>query len=352
MMDMEKTIEQVKKLYNHRFRSIDKRVKSVLDQSKDELNLELSSLDLHDVKSLTNTILDIECSQVHKELEDLIAQKEAIESKLNKKRDDLQQIKYEVFDAIESKMDPNDTNTLAKLHQVKLQSIDIFDILSETVESAIITALERSRDSEASEDIEEVVKEITYEAIKEGSLSTIRTRKILSTILSSAIEISEATPNSASIILKPTLKGMRSGLYHSIERFKARIAYMPLEAKHILIEDYDNIMEDLNQTDTLFVQVVQTQANEASDEIRKLIVELNQKMHLDLEELVTISKETAGVIRTKVSNFTKNAVKKADSALKSEKAKEAKAMGIQAWGVAKEALGSAIKSAKNVIDKK
>lgn len=351
-MDMDKTINEIKKLYNHRFRSIDKRVTSVLQEGEESLKLNLSKLDLHEMKSLSNTILDIECEKIHKELEDLLKQKEEIEANLHKKRQDLQQIKYEVFDAIESTMDKKDSNTLAKLHQIKLQSIDIFDILSETVESAIITTLERSRDSEASEDIEEIIKEITYEAIKEGSLSTIRTRKILSTILSSAIEISEASPNNAQMILKPTLKGMRSGLLHSIERFKARIAYMPLEAKHILIEDYDNIMEDLNQTDTLFVQVVQTQANESTEEIRKLLVELNQKMHLDLEELVTISKETANVIKTKVSNFTKTAVKKADTALKSEKAKEAKAMGIQAWGIAKEALGSALKSAKNAMDKK
>lgn len=351
-MDLETIVDKIKKLYDNNYHSIGKRVSYAIDESQNTLNYDLDKLNLHEIKAVSSTILDIECEQIHKELEDLIAQKEAIESKLHKKREDLQHIKYEVFNAIEATMNQEDSNTLAKLHQVKLQSIDIFDILSETVESAIITALERSKDSEASEDIEEIIKEITYQAIKEGSLSTIRTRKILSTILSSAIEIAEASPNRASIILKPTLKGMRSGLYHSIERFKARIAYMPLEAKHILIEDYDNIMEDLNQTDTLFIQVVQTQANEASEEIRKLLVELNQKMHLDLEELVTISKETATVIRTKVSNFTKNAVLKADNALKSEKAKEARAMGIQAWGVAKEALGSAIKSAKNAIDKK
>ena len=65
------------------------------------------------------------------------------------------------------------------------------------------------------------------------------------------------------------------------------------------------------------MQVVQIQANESSPEIRRLLVELNQQMHLDLEELVVISKETANVIKNKVSNFTKNAVKKADTALHS-----------------------------------
>jgi hypothetical protein len=38
--------------------------------------------------------------------------------------------------------------------------------------------------------------------------------------------------------------------------------------------------------------------------------------------------------------------------LKSHKAKEAKRMGIQAWGVAKSALENAIKTAKSAIDKK
>mgnify|MGYP006921600298 CR=1 FL=1 len=351
-MDLDKIITDIKKLYNHRYRSIDKRVTHAIDETQNTLHVDLTALNLHEMKALSNTVLDLECEKVHDELEELISQKEAIESKLHKKRQDLQNIKYAVFEAIESKIDPTDADTLSKLHQVKLQSIDIFDILSQTVESAVITSIERSKDSEASENIQEVIKEITYQAIKEGSLSTIRTRKILATILSSVIDIAEASPNNALNILSPTLKGMRSGLLHSIERFKRRVAYMPLEAKHILIEDYDNIMEDLNQTDTLFMQVIQTQANESSPQIRQILVELNQKMHLDLEELVVISKETAGVIREKVSNFTKTAVEKADTALKSNKAKEAKQMGIQAWGIAKEALGNALKSAKNAMEKK
>lgn len=351
-MDLEKIVNKINKLYNNSYHSIDKRVSYAIDESRNILSYDLKELNLHHLKTLSNTILDIESKKVHDELESLISQKEAIESKLYKKREELQSIKYSVFDAIESEIDQEDTHTLSKLHQVKLQSIDIFDILGETVESAIITSLERSKDSESSENIQEVIREITYQAIKEGSISTIRTRKILSTILSSAIEVAEASPNNAFNILSPTLKGMRSGLLHSIERFKKRVAYMPLEAKHILIEDYDNIMEDLNQTDTLFMQVIQTQANEASSSIRKLLVELNQNMHLDLEELVDISKETAGVIREKVSTLTRSAVKSADKALKSDKAKEARQMGIQAWGVAKEALSNAIKNAKGVMDKK
>lgn len=157
--------------------------------------------------------------------------------------------------------------------------------------------------------IEEIIRELTFETIKEGTLNTIRVRKILSTILHSSIDIAEASPNQSEDILDATLKGMRAGLYESIDRFKKRLVFMPLEAKHILIEDYDTIMEDLNQTDTLFLQVVQTQANESSSSIRKILIDLNKKMHYDLQELIHISKETAEVMKDRFSEFAKKPLK-------------------------------------------
>lgn len=315
-------------------------------------NIQLQELNLHEMRDLTTDIIDKRTKTLRDELQELLVQKELLEKSLEKKSAELQEAKYAIFNDIESVIDKDDAQTLSKLHQIKLQSIDLFDILSETVEGAIITAIEKSKDSEAKESIQEVIKELTYQTIKEGTLNTIRVRKILSTILHSSIEIAEATPNTSEDILEATLKGMRSGLLESIDRFKKRLAYMPLEAKHILIEDYDTIMEDLHQTDTLFLQVVQTQANESDPTIRKILLDLNKKMHYDLEELIYISKETAQVMKERFSALAKTAVKKADTALKSQRAKEAKRMGIQAWGVAKTALGSAIKSAKGVIEPK
>ncbi len=321
--------------------------------SLEELHtIEFEKLNLHEMRDITAQIIDNKTKSLRDELQELLLQKELIEKNLEKKSTELQEAKYAIFNDIESLIDKDDVQTLSKLHQIKLQSIDLFDLLSETVEGAIITALEKSKDSEAKESIQEVIKELTYQTIKEGTLNTIRVRKILSTILHSSIEIAEATPNTSEDILEATLKGMRSGLLESIDRFKKRLAYMPLEAKHILIEDYDTIMEDLNQTDTLFLQVVQTQANESSSTIRKILLEINKKMHFDLEELIYISKETAQVMKERFSALAKTAVKKADTALKSETAKEAKRMGIQAWGVAKTALNGAIKSAKNALEQK
>ena len=60
----------------------------------------------------------------------------------------------------------------------------------------------------------------------------------------------------------------------------------------------------------------------------------------------------AEVRKERFSTFARTAVKKADNAMKSQTAQEAKRMGRQALGVARVALGSAIKSAKDAMDKK
>ncbi|WP_415397049.1 DUF6781 family protein [Sulfurimonas sp. CS5] len=350
-MDLDKLTGDLNDSYNHRFKSVDKRVAHAMNHISDELNVKVNELNLHELKSIATTILDIETKTLKSDVESLLAQKEMIERSLEKKSEELQESKYNVFNAIEVQL-KDQQSALSKLHQVKLESIDLYDFLSEMVESAIITALEKDKDGDIRESTEEVIKDITFEAIKEGSLNTIRIRKILSTILYSAVDIAEATPTKADDILNATLRGMRSGLVRSIDRFKKRLSHMPVEAKHILIEDYDTIMEDLNQTDTLFSQVVQTQASENTQEIRKLLLDINKDMHYDLEELVHISKETADIMRDRFSSFAKEAVRKADTALKSEAAQEAKRMGKQAWGVAKTALGSAIKTAKDAIENK
>ncbi len=339
--------EKLQKFYSRRYKTIQKRVAHALESAQ----LDIKHLSLEEVRTVADTLIEKETQDLSKELEELIAQKDALERKIEKKSDELQEIKYEIFNAIEEEFKDAE-QTLIALHQVKLQSIDLYNILSEMVESAIIAALEKDTDGNIIEPTREVIKEITYEAIKEGPLNTVRVRKILSTILATAIEVAEATPNRADQILHATLKGMRGGLFAAIERFKKRLAFMPVEAKHILIEDYDTIIEDLNQTDTLFSQVIITQATESSSTLRKILLDINKEMKYDLDELVHLSKETAEVMREKFSSLAKLAVKKADSALQSPKAKEAKRMGIQAFSVAKEALENALKSAKDAIDKK
>ncbi len=309
-MELEKLQRDLKKSYNRNLSSVDERVEDIVKHLVDEWSITAEEISLNEMRALATSILEIETKSLHDEVESLLAQKEQIERQLDRKSEVLQELKYTVFNAMEKQVNPEDLNTLAKLHQIKLQSIDLFDILSEMVESAIITALEKDTDGDIKETTQEIIKELTFEAIKEGSLNTIRIRKILSTILQSAIDVSEASPNRATQILNSTLRGMRSGLVGSIDRFKKRLAFIPLEAKHILIEDYDTIMEDLNQTDVLFSQVIQTQAAGCSPAVEKLLLEINDNMKYDLEELIYISKETAELMRDRFSTIAKKRLKK------------------------------------------
>ena len=349
-MNLDQLENDLKASYSDSLETTQLRVQKCINDLSNIQTTQINDMNLQEIKTLSDTILDIETQSQYDALAKLQEQKEQLERTIEKQAEALQEAKYGVFNALENEF-ASSPNALSKLHQAKLQSIDLFNILSDMVESVIISALEKDRDGNINETTSEALKEITFEAIKEGSLNTIRIRKILSTILHASIEIAEATPNRAKDILSSTLHGMRSGLMKAIDRFQQRIAFMPVEAKHILIEEYDTISEDLNQTDTLFSQVIITQASQSSQSTRVILLDVNSSMRSDLEELVKLSKETAEVMKSKFSTFAKKAATTAEEALKSPKAQEAKRMGIQALDVAKTALGSAIKSAKDTIKK-
>lgn len=347
-MDLEKFERDVKSSYKERAdKELGTKVSGLLEHVNSEWAIPPEKLTLHELKMLCDTVLDAETKPLHDEVEELLLQKERIERQLERKSDELQQAKYLVFNAIESSLSSNSPQILSKLHQVKLQSIDLFDMLGEMVESAIITTLERGHNIE--ETIAEITKDITSETLSEGSLSTIRIRKIITTILQSAIGVAEATPNSAEELLRGTLKGIRAGLIRSIDRFKQQLLYMPEETKALVLQDYASI-DELHNTELIFTQTIQTLAQQSDKTTRSLLTKVSKDIHLDMEELIHISKETVEVMRERFSHLAKGAVQRGSKALKSETAKEAKRMGVQAWGATKAAFDSALKNAKDVME--
>ena len=153
-MDLEKLTTKIEESYNRRFKSLEKRVSTSIE-SIDDVN----ELELAEIKTVATTILNLETQSLQSDVEKLLSKKEAIERSLEKKQSELQESKYAVFNALEDKLSSSES-ALSKLHQVKLQSIDLYDILSEMVESAIITTLEKYQDGDIKETTIEVVKEI------------------------------------------------------------------------------------------------------------------------------------------------------------------------------------------------
>ncbi|MCJ7766494.1 MAG: hypothetical protein MUP09_11210 [Thiovulaceae bacterium] len=349
-MEIEKYERNIRNFYKKStISSLDEKVTSLVAHIEKEWSLPKERLDFQELKTLAETVLETETQHLHDQVQELLAQKEQIERQLERKSLELQNAKYTIFNALEENLGTNAPSLQRDLHQIKLQSIDLFDMLEEMVESAILTTLEKGYDIE--ETIKEIIKDTTHETLNQGTMSTLRIRKVISTILQSAISVAEATPNMAEDILRGALRGIRTGLVKSIKEFKQQLQYMPDEVKADLLKDYSDF-DELNQTNLIFTQTIQSLSSTTDASIEAILVKVSRDIHLDMDELVHISKETVEVMRDRLSNVTREALERGSRALQSAKAQEAKRMGIQAWSAAKTALDSAIRTAKDKIEKR
>ncbi len=312
-------------------------------------SLNPNTLSAEELKYETDRLLKEETSALHNELEELLLQKERLEHLISRKSDELQHLKYKFFDSLEA-VYADDEAMLMKLHKIKIQSIDLLDILEEMVESAILTTLEKGSDIE--ETLHEIIKEITFQTLNANVLNAVRVRRILTSIVQSAINIAEATPNQAEIILRGTLLGIRTALFKSIEKFHQYLLYVPDEVKTLYRNEYQTIEDELGQVETLLVQVIHTLSKTNPRSTIAILEKIGDEIRFDTEELTALSKETVTLLRTRLSALKQEVKEKGSKLLKSASTQEAKAMGTRAWSVAKKTMEGAIKTAKEVMDKK
>lgn len=310
---------------------------------------DINALPMEELKALTSTLLKNEAMTLHNELEELLEQKEKIERQISRKSEDLQHLKYQCFDVLEKEY-TQDEVILEKLHQIKIQSVDLLDILEEMVESAIITTLEKSSDIE--ETLHEIIKEITFQTLNANVLNAVRIRRIFSTILQSALNVAEASPNQADLILRGTLLGIRSALHKSIEKFRQYLLYIPDEIRALYHKEYQMIEDELEQIHTLFGQIVNGLSKNNSSVLIDKLTLIGSEIRLDSDELSILSQETAKLLQGKLSKLRQEVTQRSAALLNSPSAQEAKAMGKRAWSVAKSRMEGALKSAKEAIDKK
>lgn len=345
-MDLETFKRDIKTRYKSlSSSSLDRKLETIITSVNEEWSLQPTALSLAELKVLSNALLEEETAELQDSLEDLMAQKERIERQITRKRDDLQHLKYTLFNALEKHMG-DDATQLEKLHQIKLQSIDLLDLLEEMIESAIITTLEKGSDIE--ETLHEIIKEITFETLNANVLNAVRIRRILSSILQSALNVAEATPNQANTILRGSMLGIRSALHKSIEKFRLYLLYVPEEVKALYREEYKLIEDELRQIHTLFKQIVHSLSKNNSPDMIEKLKSIGQDIRFDTEELSILSHETVELLRSKLSRLKQEMNDRRNQLINSASAQEAKAMGARAWSVAK----AAIKSAKEVMDKK
>jgi hypothetical protein len=307
-----------------------------------------TSLDTASLLELTQKTLKEATSTTHNELQELLLEKERLEHKISRKSDELQHLKYSFFDTIES-LHPDNKEFLEKLHSIKIQSVELLDILEEMIESAILTTLEKGDDIQ--ETLHEIIKEITFQTLNAHILNAVRIRQIFTSILQSSLNVAIASPNQADLILRGTLLGIRSALSRSIEKFRQYLLYVPEEVKALYHNEYLTIETQLEHLDTLSLDILSDLRKTNPPAIVNQLTRVTLEIPLDEDDLSLLSKETASLLKSKLATFHQELLQRSEKLLASPKAQEAKAMGIRAWSVAKASMQGAINSAKEAIDK-
>jgi len=349
-MDLETFKRDIKTRYRTLdAKDVDSKVSEMVDSLENEWSVTPHALSLQELKTFAGAMIEEEGFALYHELEDLIAQKERIERQIARKSDELQHLKYNLFNALEKLLGSND-ELLEKLYQVKIQSIDLIEILEEITESAIITTLEKGTDVE--ETLEEIIKEITFQALNANVLNAVRIRRILASILQSSLNVSEATPNQADPILRGTLKGIHASLIKSVEKFHQYLLYVPEEVKALHRDEYKTIELELDNVETLYAQIFHgLKSHNAVTMVQKL-EQIENDIVKGSDELKRLSRETVELLRNRLGRIRQGVTARGNRLLQSKSAQEAKAIGIRAWSVAKSAMEGAIKGAKEVMDKK
>jgi len=311
-------------------------------------------IDSSAIEDILKTLLVCTTEHQNIELEDLILEKEKIERAITKKSEELQEFRKTTFEAFGKVLQETQygfsSDALSTLHNLKLQNLDILEVLKEVSESAIVTTLEKSKNStDIHNMIVEISKNLTLQTLSEGILSSIRIRKVLNSILDAAIEVSEATPLHAKEIISATVHGTRKGLIYSIARFKERFENTPDEAKKLLLEDMQILYEDLHHADVLFMQTLKTKATDSSALIGTTLSSVINSTSEEMDELIAVSREAVELMRDKLSFLAKQTLERS-TLLKERAATESKRLGIRIWERAKATLEEAFNGAKEVLE--
>jgi len=306
------------------------------------------------IQNVVTTTLHETTNEQSAHIQELLVEKERLEQEIKTQTHKLQELRKNTFSDIESalqntygEIDPAHIKTLT---QLQLQSIDILDLLSEITESAFIAAVENGENIEAS--FREITRDLTHKTLRDGYLTLERAKRVIEVIISVAANLAQATPNLADDMMKGAIYGTKKGLTQSIKLFKEQFAYLPDQLAPRQIKSMQQTFKDLHNTDTVFIQAIQHEADLCENVIKDKMYFILEHMHPELSELVNVSKETLLLVGEKLARLGKKAVVKGEKVLHSKAALEAKRMGVTVWDVAKGAVGGAISSAKDAMDQK
>ncbi len=271
-------------------------------------------------------------------IEKLMAEIERLKRQLASEEEELQRNLRAIFAGIEAGTEALESQEQKvwreALESTELEHVEGLGILTETVESALVAALE-----EESEDLEpavrELIRHITHKALGEGLLSAPRIRTIVTAILTEAADLAEATPTRAREILHGTVEGINDALIAIVSQLKEQLGFAPEELQSGYVVSWQELIRMLSRSDELYKEIIDTVAAKSSPFIREILQESATMPGNRFAELRRISTETIDVAGKTLADLAKEAAVRG-AELKEQLTAEAKKLGEKAW---KKAMG-------------
>ncbi|WP_353661620.1 DUF6781 family protein [Hydrogenimonas sp. SS33] len=283
------------------------------------------------------TLVDAVQKPKEKEIERLLVEIDRLKRHLSTEEEEMQRSLRDLFGGIEtvSAKLPEEARRRWQeaLENAELEHVEGLGILEETVEAALVAALEESEEIEPS--IREVIRHITHKALGEGLLTAARIRAILTAILSKASDLAEATPTNAEAIIRGTVYGINDALISTVRQLKEQLQFAPEEIRLGHVANWEELVAMLSRSDELYREIIDNVASKSSPFVAKILRESADVLGDQFAELKRISQETIVVAREKLTTLAKEAAARGIE-LTEHLTAEAKRLGTKAWKVALE----------------
>ncbi len=320
----------------------------------EELKGVLKDNDLLNIKALSSLIsamVEALTLEEKKKLYDLMNEKELLEKRIEDKKEDIREKIVKAFEIVENKAKEEDEEIVVNaLNNVKLQSMELLGILRETAQEAILGAIEKGDDIE--ESIEEIVKNIVYEAINEGELTKKRIIYIVKTVIDASVEIADEDQAFAKEILKGSVYGSKKGVSKAIGKFKNELKLIPNEVQKEIASQLEKTKNELYGIDEDFINILRESALSSKGISKEILNEIILKLNSAVEKLKKKSLETREAIMEKLKEIKPEGVFEKEIIHEAKQfSEDAKKVGRYLLDITKGILNGAIKGAKDAIKK-
>ncbi|MGG7048465.1 MULTISPECIES: hypothetical protein [unclassified Campylobacter] len=285
----------------------DDELKSAINAKMLELFAELKAENLDKMQDLQDAMSEINAkliSQKERELFSLIAQADEMLKKITNKRTEIKQTLKASFEAAEELVNANDIERkdeiLLLLNSAIMRETRMFGILNESVQSAFLTTIESGGDIK--ETAMQIAKNISYNAINEGELSSERIIEIAKAIVSGAIEVANESKIFAKELVCGAIEGTREGILRTLENLKSNAKFTPTEA------GLAKIVRDLRDIEDKFIQMIKDVGAQTNDPSRSAIEHLlDESLDSNIAKLRRISEQAAEELAQKLEDIKENA---------------------------------------------